>query len=54
MKNIKKNSLPSQVDLFIGHRSQIALSAINRTGGGLHQDKRDKKSRKNEWRREAW
>lgn len=54
MKNKKKNALPSQVDLFMGHRSAIALSALVRTGAGLHQDKRDKKSRKDEWRRESW
>lgn len=54
MKNKKKNALPTQVELFAGQRSQVALSAIMRSGAGTHQDKRTKKAQKASWRREEW
>ena len=53
-KNSKKNSLPTQVELFASSRSQVALSAIMRSGAGTHQDKRSKKAQKASWRREEW
>jgi hypothetical protein len=53
-RNKKKNSLPTTVELFQGNRSEIALSAIQRSGGGFHADKRDRKERKDDWRREEW
>jgi len=49
-----KKSLPTQVELFLGHRSEVALSAIFRSGAGSHGDKRDRKARKGEWRDEVW
>ncbi len=54
MKNKPKNKLPTQVELFAGQRSQVALGAIQRSGGGFHQDKRSKKAHKASWRREEW
>ena len=54
--NNKKNSkrLPTQTDLFRSARSTIALSAIFRSGGGKHQDKRRAPARKNDWRKDSW
>jgi len=54
MKNKSKNKLPTTVELFSSQRSQVALSAIQRSGGGMHQDKRSKKAHKSSWRREEW
>lgn len=46
--------LPTQVELFQGHRSDLALAAIFRSGAGAHTDKRDRKERKGDWKREDW
>lgn len=51
-KNNKK--LPTTVELFQGTRSILAQSAIFRSGGGAHTDKRRAKARKGDWKREAW
>jgi len=53
-KRKKNNSLPTTVEIFQGVRSDIALSAIHRSGGGVHADKRDRKEHKKEWRNEEW
>jgi hypothetical protein len=53
-KNRNSKSLPTQVELFQGHRSQVAFSAIFRNGAGSHGDKRDRKARKGEWKGEDW
>lgn len=51
-KNSKK--LPTTVELFQGTRSILAQSAIFRSGGGAHTDKRRTKARKNNWRNDEW
>lgn len=53
-KNKRKNSLPTTVEVFQGTRSELAVAAFQRTGGGFHADKRDRKERKKEWKREEW
>lgn len=53
-KNKSKNSLLTTVEIFQGVRSELAVAAFQRTGGGFHADKRDRKERKNDWKREDW
>lgn len=50
----KKNSLPTTVEVFEGMRSELAVAAFQRSGGGFHADKRDRKERKNDWKRDEW
>lgn len=50
-KNSKK-TLPTTAEIFMGVRSEVALSAIFRSGGGLHKDKRKARKLKHSWRRE--
>jgi len=52
MKTPKR--LPTAADLLRARPSPIALSAILRTGGGAHADKRRSKARRRDWRREEW
>lgn len=55
MKNTKKkNKLPTTAEIFQSTRSEIALSAILRSGGGFHQDTRKAKARKNDWKNDHW
>lgn len=54
MKNTKRNRLPTTVELFQGKRSDIARSAIFRSGAGKHADKRAKKAKKGNWKNEDW
>lgn len=53
-KKNKKNRLPTTVEIFQGQRSEVALAAIFRSGGGVHRDQRDRKERKKDWKREDW
>jgi hypothetical protein len=41
----KKNTLPTQVELFLGAPSAIAVSAFLRSGGGFHQDRKTRRKR---------
>lgn len=52
----KKNTikkLPTTTEVFMGTRSEVALAAIFRSGGGRHADKRRAKARKHNWKREC-
>ena len=51
--NNKKNKIPGTIELFQGARSTIALSAIQRSGAGLHKDRRRAKSRKKDWQKDV-
>lgn len=50
----KSKSLPTQVEIFQGTRSDIAQSAIFRSGGGFHKDARRTKKSKTDWKRDEW
>lgn len=53
-KKSKKYSLPTTVEIFQGMGSEITVSSFMRSGGGFHNDKRDRKARKHEWKQENW
>lgn len=52
-RNTPKYTFPTATEVFMGTRSSTALSAIFRSGGGAHKDKRRAKARKHDWRRDV-
>lgn len=51
-KRGRNKALPSQVDLMIGAPSALAVAAFQRSGAGVHADKRRSRKRKNAWKDE--
>jgi len=54
MKRKTPRTLPTTADLVRTTRSQLALAAILRSGGGSHSDKRRAPERRGAWRKEVW
>lgn len=50
----KQNRIPTCVEIMQSCRSSLAFSAIFRSGGGRHVDKRRAKARKSEWKSETF
>lgn len=51
-KNRQNKRLPTQIELVVGAPSALVVSAHYRSGAGIHQDRRRKKSRKHDWKRD--
>jgi hypothetical protein len=54
MKRKTPHRVQTTADLVRSTRSQFALAAILRTGGGSHSDKRRAPEKRTAWRKEVW